>query len=214
MTTLKLAAMSNKNMAKFDIKGAYLNANLNEGLYLEMDPTITRLAVESFPELNEFSEDGKLTVRLDKALYGLIQCARLWFENISSFLKKVGMEQNPFDECIFTNNKKDLTIILHVDDLLVSCSNVNEIRLFESKLKSKYGEVDSTYGKRFAYLGILLEQQEDGSIHLLMPQYIEDIIQSEFGAKEYSTPTNNYSTRIQVHNYSMNRERKFFTRSL
>ena len=60
--------------------------------------------------------------------------------------------------------------------------------MFELKFKSKYDVVDSTYGKKFTYLGVLLEQQEDGSIHLSMPQYIEDIIQSEFGTKEYSMP--------------------------
>ena len=81
-----------------------------------------------------------------------------------------------------------MTVILYVDDLLASCASLNEIRLFESKLKSKYDEVDSTYGKKFTYLGVLLEQQEDGSIHLSMPQYIEDIIHGEYGTKEYSTP--------------------------
>ena len=62
------------------------------------------------------------------------------------------------------------------------------IRWLESKLKSRYDEVDSTYGKKFTYLGVLLEQQGDGSIYLSMPQYIEDITQSEFGEKEYSMP--------------------------
>ena len=90
------------------------------------------------------------------------------------------------------NNKKILIVILYVDDLLASCASLNEIRLFESKLKSKYDEVDSTYEKKFTYLGVLLEQQEDGSIHLSMPQYIEDIILSEYGAKEYSTPADEH----------------------
>ena len=61
-----------------------------------------------------------------------------------------------------------------------------------SRDKSKYDEVESTYGKKFTYLGVLLEQQEDGSIHLSMPQYIEDIIHSEYGAKEYSTPADEH----------------------
>jgi len=59
----------------------------------------------------------------------------------------------------------------------------------------------STYGKKFTYLGVLLEQQEDGSIHLSMPQYIEDIIQSEFGTKEYSMPADQHliSARFHIH---------------
>ena len=56
MTTLKLATESYKNMTKFDIKGAYLNADLDEELYLELDPTINKLVVEHFPKLEKFVE--------------------------------------------------------------------------------------------------------------------------------------------------------------
>ena len=85
MTTLKLVATSNKAMAKFDIKGAYLNADPDEELYIELDPTITNLAVDYFPELDDFVETGKLTVRLDKALYGLVQYTKRCYLNISTY---------------------------------------------------------------------------------------------------------------------------------
>jgi len=100
MATLKLTAVLRRKIAKFDIKGAYLNADIDEELYLELDPTITKLALGRFLELKEFVEYGRLTVRLDKALYGLIQCSRLWYVNISDYLKKIGFRQNPFDECV------------------------------------------------------------------------------------------------------------------
>ena len=58
--------------------------------------------------------------------------------------------------------------------------------------KSKCNEVDSAYGKTFTYLGVLLEQQEDGSIRLYLPQYIENIIYSEYCTKEYSTPADEH----------------------
>ena len=59
-------------------------------------------------------------MRLDKALYGLVQCARLWYEDISTFLKKIGFKQNPFDECVFTT-KSNMIVILYVDDYGVFC---------------------------------------------------------------------------------------------
>ena len=61
MVNLKLAAVFRRNIAKFDIKAAYLNADIDEELYLEMDPTITKLALGRFPDLKEFVEDGRLT---------------------------------------------------------------------------------------------------------------------------------------------------------
>jgi len=109
IATLKLAAVFRRNIAKFDIKGVYLNADIDEELYLELDPTITKLALGRLPKLKEFVEYGRLTIRLDKALYGLIQCSRLWYVNISDYLKKMGFGQNPFDECVFM--KRDMHFI-------------------------------------------------------------------------------------------------------
>jgi len=142
MAALKIAAVSRRNIAKFDIKGAYLNTDLDEELYLELDPTITRLAVERFPELTEFVEDGKLTVRLDKALYGLIQCSRLWYVDISSCLKKMGFKQNPYDECVFV--KGNVIVLLYVDELLIISLGLKNIHWLESELKLKYHAVEST----------------------------------------------------------------------
>jgi len=190
MAALKIAAISRRNIAKFDIKGAYLNADLDEELYLELDSTITRLAVERFPELTEFVGDEKLTVRLDKALYGLIQCSRLWYVDISSCLKKMGFKQNPYDEYVFV--KGNVIVSLYVDDLLIISPGLKEIHWLESELKLKYHEVESAYIKKFTYLGVLLDQQEDGSIHLSMPQYLEDIVSSEYGAREYSMPVDKH----------------------
>jgi len=45
---------------------------------------------------------------------------------------------------------------------------------------------------KFTYLGVLLDQQEDGSIHLSMPQNLEDIVSSEYGAREYSIPADEH----------------------
>lgn len=52
-TTLKLAAVSNKNIAKLDIKGAYLNTYLDEELYLELCP---HHHYASGPDLDKFVE--------------------------------------------------------------------------------------------------------------------------------------------------------------
>jgi len=190
MATLKLAAVFRRSIAKFDIKGAYLNADIDEELYLELDPNITKLALGRFPELKEFVEYGRLTVRLDKALYGLIQCSRLWYVNISDYLKKMGFRQNPLDECVFM--KRDMIVLLYVDDILVISPSLEEIHWLEAELKAKYGDVESVCAEKFTYLGVLLSRQEDSSIHLSMPQYVEDIVRSVDGIKEYSSPADEY----------------------
>jgi len=58
----------------------------------------------------------------------LIQCARLWYENISTFFKNIGFKQNTFDERVFTT-KSNMIVVLYVDD---------EIRWLESRLNLRY----------------------------------------------------------------------------
>ena len=62
----------------------------------------------------------------NKALYGSIDAAELWYKNISTFLMSLGFETNPYDKCVFNLwNKKTgkamVRIALHVDDLLNDC---------------------------------------------------------------------------------------------
>jgi len=110
--------------------------------------------------------------------------------NISDYLKKIGFRQNPFDECVFM--KRDMIVLLYVDDILVMSPSLEEIHWLEAELKAKYGDVESVYAEMFTYLGVLLSRQEDGSIHLSMPQYVEDIIRSVNGIKEYSSPADEH----------------------
>jgi len=111
-------------------------------------------------------------------------------ENISDYLKKIGFRHNPFDECVFM--KRDMIVLLYVDDILVMSPSLEEIHWLEAELKAKYGDVESVYGEKFTYLGVLLSRQEDGSIHVSMPQYVEDIVRSVDGIKEYSSPADEY----------------------
>jgi len=110
--------------------------------------------------------------------------------NISNYLKKMGFRQNSFDECVFM--KRNMIVLLYVDDILVTSPSLGEIHWLEAELKAKYGDVESVYVKKFTYLGVLLSRQEDGSIHLSMPQYVEDIVRSEDGIKEYCSPADEY----------------------
>ena len=59
---------------------------------------------------------------LDKALYGTLKAARLFWEMLSKQLVQWGFVVNPYDECVA--NKKcsggQLTVTWHVDDIKVS----------------------------------------------------------------------------------------------
>jgi hypothetical protein len=71
--------------------------------------------------------DGTIIVQLDKALYGCIESAQLWYSNISNTLKCMDYKQNAYDKCIFNKTiitsdgkKIQITIALYVDDLKIT----------------------------------------------------------------------------------------------
>jgi hypothetical protein len=96
--------------AKLDIGGAYLNALLEAGdeIFMEINKEITDILIKALPELKEYcTEDGKLIVKILKALYGLEQSAALWYKTLTMFLKSLGFVPNEIDPCVMnktTNN--------------------------------------------------------------------------------------------------------------
>jgi hypothetical protein len=88
MTCLKLAATKSWDLTKVDIRGTYLCASINKSdeVYMMLDRSMTTMCNDWMPDMKEYiREDGKLIVKLDKALYGLIQSARLWYNELSGF---------------------------------------------------------------------------------------------------------------------------------
>ena len=69
----------------------------------------------------------KLYCKLNKALHGLKQSPRLWYKHLLEALTKLGFEVLPYDEAIFIHNKLKIIIICHVDDLIFTGPNNNEI---------------------------------------------------------------------------------------
>jgi len=109
MTCLKLAVVKGWGLTKIDIAGAYLCADIgeNDEVFMLLDKTLSSLCEEWMPEVKEyFREDGKLVVKLDKALYGLIQSAKLWYRELSGFLLKRGFTVCPSDQCVFVKKWK------------------------------------------------------------------------------------------------------------
>ena len=74
-------------------------------------------------------------------MYGLTDSSGLWYEEISSFLKSLGFDENQVERCVFNKviDGKQCTILLYVDDMLcmhMSSYVVNEI--FDI-IDAKYG---------------------------------------------------------------------------
>jgi hypothetical protein len=127
-----------------------------------------------------------LYVKLQKALYGLMQASLLFYRKLRKELEDYGFEINPYDPCVanrvrrITECGKQMTVIWHVDDLMVSCENDFELTKFSCYLARLYGSKLSMHmGRKHDYLGVDMEFNDDGTLEASMITYLKNVI-SEF----------------------------------
>jgi hypothetical protein len=96
-------------------------------------------------------ENGKdvVYVTLKKALYGTLQAALLFWQNLSTQLQEWGFEINPYDFCVAnkTIDGKQCTVVWHVDDLKISHVDPQVVTRILNLLDAKYGQ-EIVGGKR------------------------------------------------------------------
>ena len=91
-----MVSLENEEVVVTDVTCAYLNAampksNPDKLVFVRIDAFITSMLITVDPSMKKFvTISGTLIVELDKALYGCIESARLWFNEITSTLKNMG----------------------------------------------------------------------------------------------------------------------------
>jgi hypothetical protein len=196
-----IAAKEGRATATVDFPGAYLHADLRAE---DGPPVLMRLNRYETSVLvkmaKEFEKDvdkrtGTLTVQLKKGLYGLIQSARLWYEKLSGDLRDLGFEANKSDECVFNRTEADgsqTTLVLHVDDVLVTAKTTADVKRFLSDIGKKYSDLTIHEGPELDYLGMHLSWSTRGKCAVTMPGYIDEVL--DFASRitgESKTPAGN-----------------------
>jgi len=183
LTVAAIAAAELRHCMTIDIEGAYLNADMAPTgilVHMRLDPMLAALLVEIEPSYAEFLEpSGCLVVQLDKALYGCVEASKLWFDDLCGKLLANGFEQNPYDMCIFNKYLADetqVTIALHVDDLLVTSVSEQALVDFEKYLLSVYPKVESHRGKVLDYLGMTFDWRVRGEVSVTMANCVDEIL--------------------------------------
>ena len=189
---MALAVTQKRHFITFDIAQAYLNADMPDEVYMTLDKLTTEILIQIDPSYKEFVEVNKkgnkeITVKLNKALYGCVQSARLWYNTLSTYLKNVDFEPNPVDPCVFnryTEAGDQTTVCFHVDDGLATSTDLRDLKLFEEQLRAEYGDgLKITYGKSHEYLGMAVDINST-YCELTMKKYIEDLVNDNGGFEQ------------------------------
>lgn len=163
---LAVAAEYGMDIEHLDVKTAFLNGDLEETVYMEQ------------PEAFTVEDKVNKVYRLHKAIYGLKQASKAWYEKINNVLcKKLMFTKSLSEPCVYYKSNKGSIIIiaLYVDDILLfSTSNSNEKAEIKEKLKTEFEITD--LGPARYILGMKICKDKD-MITLNQTSYIERVLQ-------------------------------------
>ena len=191
-----IAAAEGRTVVVTDIGGAFLNASMSATgvkVHMRLNATIAKLLIQLDPKYEKFVEpSGCIVVELDKALYGCVEASLLWFRDLSATILRMGFVQNPYDQCVF--NKRDaegvqITVAVHVDDLLVTSKSQRLLDEFHEGLNATYPETKSSTGRVVNYIGMCFDFTTEGEVRVTMDNCVRDILRScESDIKAKPTP--------------------------
>ena len=110
---LAYACAHNIKLYQMDVKSAFLNGYINEEVYVEQPPSF------------EDEKKPDHVYKLKKALNGLKQAPRAWYEGLRDFLLSKGFIMGKVDTTLFTKKiGKDLFVLqIYVDDIIFGSIN-------------------------------------------------------------------------------------------
>ena len=151
---------------QLDVKGAYLNADIDTDIYLEQPA--------GYIQTNE--EGTALACHLKKSLYGLKQSGRNWHITLTDFLKSEGYTANENDPCVYTSTTDEATtyILFWVDDILIAGKTEQAINELKEKLEKRFNMDDR--GELRWFLGIDFNRLKDGSYQMSQERYTDELL--------------------------------------
>ncbi|GJW43264.1 putative ribonuclease H-like domain-containing protein [Tanacetum coccineum] len=193
------ASFINFLVYQMDVKSAFLYGTIKEEVYVSqplgfVDP--------------EFQEK---IYKVEKALYGLHQAPRAWYDTLSTYLLDNGFFRGQIDKTLFIKRVKGdiLLVQVYVDDIIFGSTKKSLCTDFEQIMHKRFQM--SSMGELTFFLGLQVKQKEDG-IFISQDKYVGEILK-KFGfssIRTASTPieTNKALTKdedgedVDIHLYS------------
>ncbi|GKA35698.1 putative RNA-directed DNA polymerase [Tanacetum coccineum] len=138
---INLAVQKDWKIYQIDVNNVFLYGDWNEEVYI-------------FPPPGFFSNNESKVCKLKKNVYGLKQAPRQWNHKLSEALLEACVVQSKNDHSLFIKSKEgfSLYLLVYVDDLVITGSNVDEIENFKKFLNNKFNIKD--LGELKYFLGI------------------------------------------------------------
>jgi len=129
-TLLALAAVEDWEIQQMDVKGAYLNGNLKEEIYM-MQP-------------EGYGDGSDKACQLLKTLYGLKQSGHEWNIEFNIKLEKCGYKRIHSDPCVYILWTSDgmVLITVWVDNLLIFTTSIKYMEIAKHDISESFKVTD------------------------------------------------------------------------
>ncbi|GJT34454.1 putative ribonuclease H-like domain-containing protein [Tanacetum coccineum] len=165
------------NYDEMDVKSAFLYGTIDEEVYVCQPPGFED---PQFPDK---------VYKVEKALYGLHQAPKAWYETLSTYLIKNGFRRGTIDKTLFIKKEKGDILLVHVyvDDIIFGSTKKSLCDEFEGLMHKRFQM--SSMGELTFFLGLQVQQKKDG-IFISQDKYVADILKKfDFAiVKTTSTP--------------------------
>ncbi|GJZ77811.1 putative ribonuclease H-like domain-containing protein [Tanacetum coccineum] len=127
--------------------------------------------------------------KVEKALYGLHQAPRAWYETLSTYLLDNEFQRGKIDKTLFVKRYKGdiLLVQVYVNDIIFGSTKKELCNAFEKLMHEKFQM--NSMGELTFFLGLQVQQKKDG-IFISQDKYVSEILK-KFGftdVKTASTP--------------------------
>jgi Reverse transcriptase (RNA-dependent DNA polymerase)/Zinc knuckle len=196
--TSVIDAREGRDVATVDVPGAFMQADMDDEVFMRLDGVMLELLLEIDSSYAEFvtTERGKsvLYVQLVKALYGTLKAALLFWRKLTATLEGWGFATNDYDPCVANKmiDGKQCTIAWHVDDLKISHVDPAVVSKIIAQLSGEFGKeapLTVNRGKVHTYLGMELDFSVAGKIKVGMVPYVENLLAELEGDMDGKSPT-------------------------
>nr|GEW42102.1 retrovirus-related Pol polyprotein from transposon TNT 1-94 [Tanacetum cinerariifolium] len=165
---------------QMDVNSAFLYGKIKEEVYACQPPRFEDL---DFPDR---------VYKVEKALYGLHQAPRTWYETLSTYLLDNGFQRGKIDKTLFfKSHKGDILLVqVYVADIIFGSIKKELCIAFERLMHEKFHM--SSMGELTFFLGLQVKQKKDG-IFISQDKYVAKILK-----KFRFTKVNTASTSMET----------------
>ncbi|GJX81829.1 putative ribonuclease H-like domain-containing protein [Tanacetum coccineum] len=183
---LAYASFKDFTVYQMDVMSAFLYGKIEEEVYVCQPPG---LEDPDFPNR---------VYKVEKALYGLHQAPKAWYETLSTYLLDNGFQRGKIDKTLFIKrDKSDIMLVqVYVDEIIFGSTRKKMCTEFEKMMHKNFQM--SSMGELTFFLGLQVKQKEDG-IFISQDKYVNEIL-NKFGfsyVKTASTPIKTHKTLLR-----------------